>query len=210
MLDEITKNIKDESLCEWFLPGFSTTTEKDKVCASAAAMCTLQKYFSYKFFLVGGIPSVTLLGTVEDWQKLRDKEMDRLAEFDTDERLIQRKWLPMLQYVGDNLVESAKNGSKNNLHFWDTIASKHGGGSGPTYLSGWITAFTYFDDKGKPIRNDPNTKGLSGLDLNLCPNSASVWDATVFCRLIGTPSWPEIDIEDINSNIILCVSCPNK
>jgi len=56
MLEEITKNIKDASLRDWFLPGFSTTTDTDQICAAATSMCTLQAYFEFKFGICCGIP----------------------------------------------------------------------------------------------------------------------------------------------------------
>ena len=40
MLQAISENIKDASLQEWLLPGFSTSTPTDDVCASATAMCS--------------------------------------------------------------------------------------------------------------------------------------------------------------------------
>jgi hypothetical protein len=32
--------------------------------------------------------------------------------------------------------------------FWQTIAHRYNGGSGPSYLSGWITAFCFWDNHG--------------------------------------------------------------
>jgi len=37
------------------------------------------------------------------------------------------------------------------VEFWNKIADYHGGGSGPTYLSGWITAFSPWSSEGKWI-----------------------------------------------------------
>ena len=75
MAEEIAKNIKDPTLRTWVDPEFSTTTETDRVCSAASLMSIRQKCSSYRghFYLDPGIPSVTLKGTVEDWQSLRNK-----------------------------------------------------------------------------------------------------------------------------------------
>eukprot|EP00903_Cladosiphon_okamuranus_P006557 g6405.t1 len=41
ILGQIRQNIKSPELADWFRPGFSTTTEKDEVCAAATAMTSL-------------------------------------------------------------------------------------------------------------------------------------------------------------------------
>ena len=64
----LEKNIVDPELREWIIPDFSTTTRDDRVVASVLMMGTLQKYFSYTLSIVCGLPSVTLLGTEEDWR----------------------------------------------------------------------------------------------------------------------------------------------
>jgi len=148
-LHAISDNIKDASLQEWFLPGFSTSTPTDDVCASATAMCSFQQYFKYTFGLCCGIPQVTLLGTLHDWKLLRAK-VEKLLEFDTSEKLMTT-WVAWLREICDNCVESREHGSATNLDFWDCIAHHSGGGSGPSYLSGWITVFSFFDEEGKGV-----------------------------------------------------------
>merc|ERR1719171_299660 len=82
MVDEnIVKNIKDPSVARWLLPDFSTTTPTDRVAASVSVMSTLQAYFDFVCCLCCGIPKVTLLGSPEDWQRLRSK-IDRLPDYD--------------------------------------------------------------------------------------------------------------------------------
>ena len=146
MVDEqIVKNIKDPSIADWLIPKFTTTTENDRIVASISMMATLQGYFEYKCCLICGLPSITLLGTVDDWKLLRSK-VDRLLEFDTKDGLM-KKWLELLTVVLDEFVKTKC--GVDNMEFWDRICHYEGGGSGPTYLSGWITTFAVFNKDGK-------------------------------------------------------------
>ena len=178
MVDEqIVKNIKDPSIADWLIPKFSTTTENDRIVASISMMATLQSYFEYKFGLKCGLPSITLLGTIDDWKLLRSK-VDRLLEFDTKDGLM-KKWLELLTAVLDEFLET-KSGV-DNMKFWDRICHYKGGGSGPRYLSGWITTFAVFNKDGKwqGDRRELNRFGTS----------------------IKT-EWPLIDTQDIPSGAI--------
>jgi hypothetical protein len=113
------------------------------------AMCSFQQYFTYQLDLICGIPQVTLLGTVDDWRLLRQK-IERLVEFDGADKLMSEQWVPVLREVLDNFVESANNGSENNLDFWNQIVSNTGAScGGPELLTGWISAFSVFNDKGE-------------------------------------------------------------
>lgn len=146
MVDEqIVKNIKDPEVAQWLLPDFTTTTPNDRVAASVSIMSTLQVYFEYCFGLCCGIPKVTLEGTAEDWQKLRHK-LDRLQQYDLKDKLMTQ-WHALLAPVIDEMVASVEGQPK--LDFWDKICHRHGGGSGPRYLSGWVTVFACFTKEGK-------------------------------------------------------------
>ena len=147
-LDKISENINDPSLREWFLPGFTTTTKTDEVVAAATAMCTFQEYFTYTFSIACGIPYVTLEGSVEDWELLQSK-VERLLEFDLEGEI--EEWVDLLRIVMANFVESSKNGSKNNLEFWDNILYENTMGYGTPLLSGWITVFSFFGEEGQKL-----------------------------------------------------------
>lgn len=148
MVDEqIATNIKDGAMVEWLLPKFSTTTNADRIAASVSIMSTLQAYLEYVCCLMCGIPTVTLEGTPEDWRLLRQK-IDRLPEFDIQGKdCSMKKWRALLAPVLDHFVKSAN--GKPNIDFWDTVCSHSGGGSGPSYLSGWITVFACFKASGE-------------------------------------------------------------
>src|SRR3990167_3916206 len=80
-----------------------------------------------------------MLGTLEDWQKIRQKA-DRLLEFKQE---VLSKWHGVLTPILDEFIASFS--GQVNKEFWNRIANQLGGGSGPRYLSGWILAFIPFD-----------------------------------------------------------------
>eukprot|EP00903_Cladosiphon_okamuranus_P020088 g18451.t1 len=151
LLGLIRKNIKSPELADWFRPGFSTTTERDEVCAAATAMASLQAYFEFTMCVTCGIPSVTLLGTVGDWKLLREK-IERLLEFEVDgnpDGKVIEIWVGYLRRVCDGFVESAEHpGSPETLEFWDKVLSHISHGSGMRYTTGWVSAFTCFNSDG--------------------------------------------------------------
>jgi hypothetical protein len=224
MLDEIQKNIKDPSLRDWFLPGFSTSTLDDKIACSATSMATMQKYFDYKFSLMCGIPKVTLTGDVEDWKLLQSK-VERLLEFDltsTDVSVnkdydatnnnnigLMSKWLKLLRPIMEKLVNSAQDNV--DLHFWDTVCSHKGGGSGPSYLSGWITSFSVFDKDGK-WQGDQRASDMKGMMMGeMVPfedpdapkkEKTAEENAKDEQQKIDDAAWPLIDTNDISHNVV--------
>jgi len=182
MVDEnIVKNIKDPEMVAWLMPGFSTTTVNDRVVAAVSVMSTLQHYFEYVCCLCCGIPKVTLLGTVEDWMQLQQKA-ERLRDFDLKDRRMSQ-WLATLAPVLDQFVASAS--GKADLDFWDKVCCHLGGGSGPSYLSGWVTVFAVFNKDGK-WQGDAAEAGPRGI-----PNPTGAWPCIETGRIpAGTLSVP--------------------
>ncbi|CZR52789.1 uncharacterized protein PAC_02666 [Phialocephala subalpina] len=140
----IANNIKDPSLREWILPQFTTTTKVDQAVASILMMATLQKFFTYGCGITCGLPSVTLLGQKSDWEKLATKA-ERLVTFGDE----PKQWYELLKPILARFVLSFDApDSEETKDFWQKIAHYSGGGSGPTYLSGWITAFCFWGGDG--------------------------------------------------------------
>ena len=118
----------------------------------------MQRYFEYKSRTVCDIPHVTLRGTVEDWEDIY-KRISFLRQFEIpgssfertgnerEARMFCNKWADMLEKVVIQFV-NARKGSPD-MSFWNRICSNLGGGSGPRYLSGWITTFCVFNNDGK-------------------------------------------------------------
>jgi len=145
MVDEqIIKNIKDPTIAEWILPKFTTTTENDRIVASVTMMATLKNYFQYRMYTMCGLPSVTLLGSVDDWKVLHQR-VDRLLEFDNQDGDM-KKWHKLLTGVLDEFIKTTS--GIDNSKFWQKICDFSSGSGTPT-ISGWISVFAVFDKDGK-------------------------------------------------------------
>ncbi|GLB12572.1 hypothetical protein AtubIFM57258_010256 [Aspergillus tubingensis] len=157
MTEAIQEKVVDPDLRTWLMPAFSTTTVSDQIIAAVLMMGAMQQYFSFKAFLLCGIPSVTLLGEREDWVQLLSK-LDKLPDLGAEPAQFARLLRPVLQ----NFIVSFDEPTLESVReFWGLCADRISGGSGPSYLSGWITAFCYWDEKGQPM-----DKGTPGCELD--------------------------------------------
>ncbi|KAL3482859.1 hypothetical protein BJX62DRAFT_231393 [Aspergillus germanicus] len=143
--DLIDKNLVDKEFRDWLLPDFTTTTRSDTIVAAVLMMGTLQKYFSYAMQLTCGIPSVTLLGEKEDWEKLV-KRLDRLPMLGDE----PARFAELLRSVLGFFVASfEKPEAPEVLDFWSRCAHRESMGSGPSYLCGWVSVFCFWNEEGK-------------------------------------------------------------
>ncbi|KAI5819628.1 hypothetical protein BZA77DRAFT_158857 [Pyronema omphalodes] len=144
LLDE---NIKDKSLRDWITPSFSTTEVSDTIVAAILMMCTLKNYFSFELCMACGIPEVTLHGTKEDWQDILTR-LEKLKDFGAEqEHPHLHAWYECITPVLKHFI-SAFDGADLSA-FFNRICHYESGGSGPTYLSGWISLFCAFNDEGQ-------------------------------------------------------------
>lgn len=88
---------------------------------------------------------MTLLGTVEDWENLQ-KRAERLLKYDCKSGYM-KAWLNLLRPILNEFVNCFK--AKPSIEFWEKICSWKKRGSGSPILSGWITTFCVFSEKGQ-------------------------------------------------------------
>ena len=81
---------------------FSTTTADEKTCGAVAVMSAMQKYFKYKLFTRCGFPSITLEGSLADWQLLRRKAEELVSTRCLPE--LSKRWLSAMLPVLDRFV----------------------------------------------------------------------------------------------------------
>lgn len=160
VLDTFSRVIDRELVDEirtWVQPSFTTTRREDRTVASVVMMATVRSYFKYTLRLRCGLPKVTLLGTVEDWEAVRDRAV-RLHQYAVrtggDDvaagENVMDSWCGRLMPVLAMIVHTFREPeSAEARDFWNRICSYHPGGSGPSHISGWITAFCAFTEKGE-------------------------------------------------------------
>lgn len=170
MTDKIDENLVDTTVKDWILPNFSTTTANDIISCGVVFMATTKKYFDYTACCCRcGIPSVTLEGTVADWEHILNR-LEKLKSYNLD------KWYCMLRPILEEFV-AAKN-NKPNVDFWARICDVHGG-SGPNYLSGWVTAFAAFDEEGNWNRSITSDGKWLYVDFDDIPSGAVTVDVKI-------------------------------
>ncbi|KAI4113340.1 MAG: hypothetical protein LQ338_008192, partial [Usnochroma carphineum] len=172
MSELIEQNVVDPELRRWMMPAFTTTTKNDIVVASILLMGATQQYFDFKCSLLCGLPSVTLLGNKEDWELILAR-LEKLKEYGEE----PTQFYNLLKPVVSRFVEGFDNPTSNDtIIFWQRIAHHNVKGSGLSYLSGWITAFCFWDQNGKSMYRFPHN-----------PNRISEhsWDSTHELKLDG-------------------------
>ncbi|KAG8218012.1 hypothetical protein J3R82DRAFT_6204 [Butyriboletus roseoflavus] len=149
------EQIADPSLREWIMPNFTTTTPVDKMTCGVVMMGMMKDYFASKFSLRCGIPKVTLEGEKKDWQTILHR-LEHLKKYG-----IQTiAWYHLLRPILSRFVNAYDHPTNpDNLDFWNKIAHRELG-SGPQWLSGWITAFCVFNERGQWQGNTLNEERI--------------------------------------------------
>jgi hypothetical protein len=149
-----------------FDPTFSTSTVITKAAMQVQTMAALSPYFDYKVWTRCGIPTVTLLGTVEDWRAISNR-VRAFAEF-------YPVWAhtPLVQVVDEFVLAAQGNADRD---FWRNFV-KSISGSGTYKVSGEINAFFPYLASGKNIAltAERDAKGSrTAADLGGFPGSVS-------------------------------------
>ncbi|WP_083602362.1 DUF4419 domain-containing protein [Hydrococcus rivularis] len=110
---------------------FSTTGMLEKTVSEMVLMDVVKHYFEYEVYTMCGIPEITLLGTVEDWQSIRQ----RVENFD---RFGLEKWVDVLIPVLDEFIATAS--GKIARQFWRSFYKFDDISEGVS-ITGWINVF---------------------------------------------------------------------
>ncbi len=125
---------------------FSTTTPITQTASHVVMMDVFQQYFDYEILCVCGIPEITLLGTVEDWQSIYER-VQRMAQYDLS------WWTERLLPICREFVETAS--GRPSLEFWRCIY-KPEAVYGAKLITGWLAdLFPYIKH---PVSQAPSVR----------------------------------------------------
>jgi hypothetical protein len=122
---------------------FSTTTPVTRIASQITIMEAMESYFEFVHIFVGcGIPEITLTGTPDDWQKVREKAR-QLARYDL------AWWTDELDPLLEEFVRASQGEVDRN--FWQAMfkyhtLKKYGA---PEIIDGWIVKFFPYDKNGR-------------------------------------------------------------
>jgi hypothetical protein len=138
----VFESLLPAEVSQWIVPNFTTTTSKDRLVGGAVLMASMKNYFSYKVSIECGLSAVTLEGTLDDWKTLREK-VEQLEQWSEGQPLL-KKWRDSLLPIIEQFIESYQ--GTVDKEFWNQICHHIPGGSGPSYISGWINLFVPFKE----------------------------------------------------------------
>lgn len=151
MTDCMKEHLVDPELVDWLVPSFSTTTHEDRGVAAMVTMATMKHYFEFDMCPGCGFPSVTLLGDKSDWEDVQ-RRMRRFAEYGPE----PTEWSKLLDKTLQCMIAGFdRPDDKSVTDFWMRVLHEAGfDGSGNIgSLSGWITAFVFWDETGTKVRS---------------------------------------------------------
>ena len=136
--NNVGKEVVDNLECD-----FSTTSAVAKVTSQVCIMSAMKQYFTYRVLMAGcGISSITLEGSIKDWEKIKSK-----LEFLSTMAL---KWwtkhlIPIIDYIITTKKYYSTYGQLNQelIDFWKGMIRLKGKGDlyDPHMINGWIVKF---------------------------------------------------------------------
>ena len=153
---QINENTKGD-IAKTITADFTTTGVTERITSQITLMETMKSYFDYVVhYIACGIPSVTLTGTPQDWQKVLEKTQQL-------QKYAVGPWTKRLVPILTEFVKASE--GKADQAFWQSMVKKGrldklvGGGCDfrkPTKLDGWILKF-FPDENGQTPDQVPHT-----------------------------------------------------
>ena len=139
---------------------FTTTSLVERVASQITLMESVKSYFEYIVYRIAcGIPTITLQGTVEDWQRVLEKT-NNLKQYGLE------SWVNSLEPILKEFIQAAD--GHPNQKFWKGMVKKQeveklkGGACSPdkpTELDGWLLKL-FPDENGQTLDKVAHTKEM--------------------------------------------------
>ena len=186
----IQENVKVPEFVDGMTADFSTTTAVQKIVSQITLMTSVQEYFRFGMKCGCGIPAVEMLGTENDWSKLKAKlkVLRTLLEPVENDLGLASEWWDVVEKVFSNLLATYQGSPAS--EWWSHIMSYHNAYASGMYFvpgeyryKGWITEF--LEGSTIPMDIEKMTSGLVSAPLNLKHPSGVEDTAAVLAGMLG-------------------------
>ena len=188
-IEKIEENVGKEVISN-LQADFSTTNPTTLITSQVSIMSAMKQYFTYRVLMGGcGISSITLEGSIQDWQKIRSK-----LEFLSNKAL--KWWTKHLIPIIDNIIKTKyyylqnKKINSELREFWKNMIRVKGKGDlyDPHMINGWIVKFIPDYSEAKPKINEEIKETFVPDQIISCPMELTV------INLDGTKSIYKCDL----------------
>lgn len=189
--DQIRTHVGDD-IYSTFVCDFSTSDAIALAASHVVMMDVFDRYFQYELLAGCGIPRVTLEGTTQDWQDLREK-VKQLAIFDMG------WWLEQLLPICDQFVRASQGDI--DLTHWQSLC-KIRSDYGTSIINGWIAKLIPYvrEFHNGPVRRlNPIFKTGEGISTFIAPSGLSRV-TFLFHEKQSTGKWQTHPMEAIAGN----------
>ena len=145
IIDEFITQISEKTgkqITDTLEPKFSTTNQVSRTATCVSIMAAMKHYFDYEVLMAGcGFPSITIEGTLEDWEMIKQKVED-IEKYDL------KWWTDKLIPIIDEFI-NVKKGEVNKEFWLRMFRYKKGNGLyNKSFIDGWICdLFPYAEEK---------------------------------------------------------------
>jgi len=149
----VMNRFKSEAAYEFLRPYFSTTNDDHLLTTHFILLGFEKTEFVFERPILCGLPSVTLQGTLTDWEDLLHK-LDHFHTLGPEVVPYKARLEPVLKRFIATFKEPESEASK---EFWNqmVIAEKSDEcGAAPLNISGWITSFLFWNVDGTPYARE--------------------------------------------------------
>ena len=175
IIKEFTGKLKEsvgEEIISNLEANFTTTNSITLATSQLAIMSSMKQYFKYKVIMcVCGISSITLEGSLEDWQKIK-KKFEYLSKKEFGLNWWTEHLIPIIDKIIETKIYYEQNKDINNelRYFWkDMIRLKEGWVYEPTVIDGWIVRFIPNLSEDEPKVNYKLDDGQIPDEIISCP-----------------------------------------
>ena len=183
--NRIQENVKVPEFVDGMTSDFSTTTAVQKIVSQITLMYSVQEYFDYKMMTYCGLPAVEMIGTEDDWIKLKSKlkVLRTLLEPIENDIGLESAWWDLVEKVFRELLATYQ--GRPDREWWSHVISyEEAFMSGETSkYKGWMIEFLEGKDA---VEVDDITTGLVTVPLIIGDADTCVEDrATLVAGMLG-------------------------